>query len=94
MAVAELTDSINGHWRDRARALQYRIRDRFRIAVDRHRRWSEESDYSVTLRRWVLRLRALLENPSSSVSSSTSLSRYSKFYRKRGTFLLLFLFLF
>ncbi|KAH7676659.1 1-acylglycerophosphocholine O-acyltransferase protein [Dioscorea alata] len=83
MAVAELTDSINGHWRDRARALQYRIRDRFRIAVDRHRRWSEESDYSVTLRRWVLRLRALLENPSSSVSSSTSLSRYSKFYRKR-----------
>lgn len=83
MAVTELTDRINGQWRDRARALQYRIRDRFRIAVDRQRRWSEESDYSFTIRRWVLRLRGLLENPSSSVSSSTSLSRYSKFYRKR-----------
>ncbi|KAJ0979815.1 hypothetical protein J5N97_015289 [Dioscorea zingiberensis] len=83
MAAAEVTDRMDSEWRDRARALQLRIRDRFRIAVDRHRQWSEESDYSAALQRWVLRLRAFLENPTSSVSSSNSSSPYYKFYRKR-----------
>ncbi|XP_020586740.1 tafazzin-like, partial [Phalaenopsis equestris] len=61
-------------WMDRARALQLRIRDRFRVAVDLHRRWKVESDYSVAIRRWVLRL----------WRDSSSANRSSvRFYRKR-----------
>lgn len=61
-------------WKDRARALQLRIRDRFRVAVDRHCRWQVESDYSVAIRRWVLRL----WRDSSSADRSSM-----RFYRKR-----------
>ncbi|KAH0461212.1 hypothetical protein IEQ34_008787 [Dendrobium chrysotoxum] len=61
-------------WKDRVRALQLRIRDRFRVAVDRHRRWHVETDYSVAIRRWALRL----WRDSSSADRSSM-----RFYRKR-----------
>ncbi|KAG0483469.1 hypothetical protein HPP92_011553 [Vanilla planifolia] len=60
-------------WKDRLRALQLRIRDRFRVAVDRHRRWQVESDCPSTIRRWFLR-----------IWNDTSAKRSSmRFYRKR-----------
>lgn len=81
----------SGPWKERAQALQLRIRDRFRVAVDRHRHWRAESDYSPALQRWALRLRSLWRDPSS-LASSPSSSSYSssasfRFYRKRGWFL-------
>ncbi|XP_020086443.1 uncharacterized protein LOC109708918 [Ananas comosus] len=77
----------SGPWKDRAHALQLRIRDRFRVAVDRHRHWRAESDYSAALQRWALRLRSLWRDPSS-LASSPSSSSYSssasfRFYRKK-----------
>ncbi|KAG1371253.1 hypothetical protein COCNU_16G003470 [Cocos nucifera] len=65
-------------WKDRARALQLQIRDRFRVAVDRHRNWREEADYSLTLRRWILRVRSVWRVPSTPARSSSL-----RFYRKR-----------
>ncbi|MCL7050411.1 hypothetical protein MKW94_002980, partial [Papaver nudicaule] len=70
-------------WKDKARALQLRIRDRFRVTVDKHRRniprFSSSSDgttinYSSNVHRWMLSFRTLRrdELPPSSV-----------FYRKR-----------
>ncbi|OVA02660.1 Tafazzin [Macleaya cordata] len=63
-------------WKNKARALQIRIRDRFRVAVDRHRRRPRFSDgyYSSTLHRWTLSLRNLRRD---------SLPPTSAFYRKR-----------
>ncbi|XP_043711512.1 tafazzin [Telopea speciosissima] len=63
-------------WKNRARALQLRIRDRFRVAVDRERRKSGFSDgfLSSSLQRWVTRLRNLRRD---------SLPASSAFYRKR-----------
>nr|DAD33311.1 TPA_asm: hypothetical protein HUJ06_012162 [Nelumbo nucifera] len=63
-------------WKEKARALQIRIRDRFRIAVDKHRRKSRLSDgyFSSSVQRWVLRLRNL---------RTDSMPASSPFYRKR-----------
>ncbi|XP_008789908.1 uncharacterized protein LOC103707267 isoform X1 [Phoenix dactylifera] len=68
-------------WKDRARELQLRIRDRFRVAVDRHRNWRVETDCSLTLRRWILLVRSVWRYPSAPARSSSSSS--SRFYRKR-----------
>lgn len=72
--AGEWIDREASLWKDRARALQLRIRGRFRVAVDRHRRWKVESDYSASIRRWVLRLWR-----DSSADERSSI----RFYRKR-----------
>lgn len=72
-ALGEWIDREGSLWKDRARALRLRIRDRFRVAVDRHRRWKVESHYSVAINRWVLRL---WRDSSSAKRSSI------RFYRK------------
>lgn len=66
-------------WREKARDLQIRLRDRFRVTVTRPRRWrtalpeAADSCYSATLRRAILRLRSLLGDASlSSPSQSPS----------------------
>ncbi|RWR76528.1 tafazzin [Cinnamomum micranthum f. kanehirae] len=64
-------------WKDTIRALQLRIRDRFRIVVDRHRNHRQrfsENYLSSTLQRWILRFRNLYAKSSPSPSV---------FYRKR-----------
>ncbi|RZC80776.1 hypothetical protein C5167_043364 [Papaver somniferum] len=70
-------------WKDKARALQLRIRDRFRVTVDKHRRniprFSSSSDgttinYSSNVHRWMVSFRGLRRE---------SLSPSSVFYRKR-----------
>ncbi|XP_072985266.1 uncharacterized protein [Typha latifolia] len=71
-----------GPWKDRARELQIRIRDRFRVAVDRHLYRQAESDYSVALRRWALRVRSLWSDPSPTISSDSSSTTF-RFYRKK-----------
>lgn len=67
----------NDVWKGKIRALQLRIRDRFRVAVDRHlhhrRRFSESYHLSI-LQRWILRIRSLYGD---------SLPPPSPFYRKR-----------
>ncbi|XP_058076717.1 uncharacterized protein LOC131225243 [Magnolia sinica] len=61
MAEYDLIDRRSDRWKSKFRALQLRIRDRFRVAVDRHRRWQRFSDSndSSLLQRWILRLRSL-----------------------------------
>ncbi|KAK9084228.1 hypothetical protein Scep_030699 [Stephania cephalantha] len=63
-------------WKDKARSLQLRLRDRFRVAVDRHRRRPRLSDGYVAskVRHFVLRVRCL---------RGGSLPPASPFYRKR-----------
>lgn len=64
-------------WKSRARSLQLRLRDRFRIAVDRHRRlpmFSTDGYFSSTLQRWLRRVRDFRRD---------SLPSSSAFYRKR-----------
>ncbi|XP_042517256.1 tafazzin [Macadamia integrifolia] len=63
-------------WKNRARALQLRIRDRFRVAVHGKRRRTGFSDgyLSASLQRWITRLRKLRRD---------SLPASSAFYRKR-----------
>ncbi|CAA7399904.1 unnamed protein product [Spirodela intermedia] len=64
-------------WREKARDLQIRLRDRFRVTVTRPRRWTTglpeaaDSCYSATLRRAILRLRSLLGDASLSSPSSS-----------------------
>ncbi|XP_010921824.1 uncharacterized protein [Elaeis guineensis] len=79
--AGECIDRGGSLWKDRARELQLRIRDRFRVAVDRHRTWRVESDYSLTLRRWILRVRSIWRDPSAPARSSSSSSL--RFHRKR-----------
>ncbi|RWW14718.1 hypothetical protein GW17_00021489 [Ensete ventricosum] len=75
-------------WQDQARALQLRIRDRFRVAVDRRRRWHLESDYSMTLQRWFRRVLSVWED-----QSPGALASPVRFYRKKGwSFALLFVY--
>jgi len=70
-------------WKNKARSLQLQLRDRFRVAVDRHwrrrhnRTISPDADgyFSSTLQRWLSRIRDFRRD---SLPSSTS------FYRKRG----------
>ncbi|KAL5996130.1 hypothetical protein ACLOJK_026203 [Asimina triloba] len=63
-------------WTSKLRALQFRLRDRFRVAVDRHRCWQRFSDSydSSALHRWILRLRSLRRE---------SALPTTRFYRKR-----------
>ncbi|MQL97971.1 hypothetical protein Taro_030677 [Colocasia esculenta] len=72
-------------WREKARALQLRLRERFRVVVARPSRWrrapeGEGSYYSATLQRLVSRAVGLFEgaSPWSSQPSPSGL------YRKRG----------
>lgn len=65
-------------WKDGARFLQHRLRDRFRVAVDRHRRRSRKvSDgyLSSMTQRWLHRFRDFRRE---------SLPSSSTFYRKTG----------
>lgn len=65
-------------WKSKARVLQLRLRDRFRVAVDRHRRrppMFSDGYFSSTLQRWLTRLRDFRRD---------SLQSSSAFYRKRG----------
>lgn len=66
-------------WKNKARSLQLRLRDRFRVAVDNHRRKPtifSDGYFSFTLRLWLQRFRDFRHDlPSSTV-----------FYRKRGVF--------
>ncbi|GMP40178.1 hypothetical protein CsSME_00010724 [Camellia sinensis var. sinensis] len=63
-------------WKNRAWSLQLRLRDRFRVAVDKHRRRRRFSDgyFSSTMQRWLQRFRSL---------RGDSLPSTSAFYRKR-----------
>ncbi|PKA58434.1 N-acylphosphatidylethanolamine synthase [Apostasia shenzhenica] len=61
-------------WKDRARAFQLRLRDRFRVAVDRRRHWKVESDRSLVIQQFVLRIWG---------DSSTAERSCMRFYRKR-----------
>ncbi|XP_059652400.1 uncharacterized protein LOC132299663 [Cornus florida] len=63
-------------WMDKARSLQLRFRDRFRVAVDRHRRRQRLTDgyFSSTMQRWMQRFRKF---------RTDSLPSSSVFYRKR-----------
>ncbi|KAK7337744.1 hypothetical protein VNO77_18331 [Canavalia gladiata] len=71
-------------WKSKARSLQLQLRDRFRVAVDRHWRRrnhhtfipSPDGYFSSTLQRWISRFRDFRRD---SLPSSTS------FYRKRVT---------
>lgn len=64
-------------FKDRAREVQLRLRDRFRLAVDRRRHWRVELDHSEAIRRWFHKVWADRE-------SDSSKSRYSyRFYCKR-----------
>lgn len=65
-------------WMDGARVLQLRLRERFRVAVDRRVRLPEVSDYSPTLQRWIHRARSFWEE-----SSSRAATPSYRFYRKR-----------
>lgn len=74
-------------WKSKAMALQIRLRDRFRVAVDRRRRLREvlfagdgvgdDGCFSTTFDRWLRRFRDFRRE---------SLPSSSTFYRKRGIF--------
>nr|GLL37326.1 tafazzin isoform X1 [Ipomoea trifida] len=63
-------------WKDKARSLQFRLRDRLRVAVDHHRRRPKLSDgyFASTVQRWAQRFSDFRQE---------SLPSSSKFYRKR-----------
>ncbi|PKI51499.1 hypothetical protein CRG98_028059 [Punica granatum] len=62
-------------WKSKARSLQLRLRDRFRVAVDRHRPpMFGDGYFSATLQRWLQRYRDFRRE---------SLPSSSSFYRKR-----------
>ncbi|KAI3707749.1 hypothetical protein L2E82_36543 [Cichorium intybus] len=62
-------------WKDRALCLQHRLRDRFRVVVDQHRRRQRSSGYvSSVMERWLQRFRHF---------RSQTLANSSTFYRKR-----------
>lgn len=67
-------------WKDRARSLQLRLRDRLRVAVDHHRRRPKIYDgyLSSSVERWLQRFRDF---------SRDTLPSSSAFYRKKGQFL-------
>ncbi|KAJ3696410.1 hypothetical protein LUZ61_000115 [Rhynchospora tenuis] len=69
-------------WLDRARALKDRIRDRFRVAVDRR---LKDSDYTVSIQRWSHRIRTFFNHRPRIVSarySSSSSSASLRFHRQ------------
>ncbi|OAY44039.1 tafazzin [Manihot esculenta] len=64
-------------WKSKARVLQLRLRERFRVAVDRHRRRPpifSDGYFSSTVQRWLIRFRDFRQG---------SLQSSSAFYRKR-----------
>lgn len=67
-------------WKNKARALQLQLRDRFRVAVDKHRRrpaiFSQNGSFSSTVERWLSLFRDFRRD---------SLPSTSTFYRKRVT---------
>ncbi|GAY57441.1 hypothetical protein CUMW_179480 [Citrus unshiu] len=67
-------------WKNKARALQLQLRDRFRVAVDKHRRrpaiFSQNGSFSSTVERWLRLFRDFRRD---------SLPSTSTFYRKRVT---------
>jgi len=81
MAVQRIELGRGDLWKSKAKALQLRLRDRFRVVVDRHRRrphiFSAASDgyFSSTVQRWLNHFRDFRRD---------SLHSPSAFYRKRG----------
>lgn len=84
-----------GIWKERARALRFQIRDRFRVAVDRHRHWPTFSKTFVDQhQRWFHLVRYFLGDRSHPSPFSTNAyvvprshgSFSSRFYRKKGKF--------
>ncbi|XP_024963860.1 tafazzin [Cynara cardunculus var. scolymus] len=62
-------------WKDRALCVQHRLRDRFRVAIDKHRRRQRSNGYvSSVMERWLQRFRHF---------RSETLANSSTFYRKR-----------
>ncbi|PIA44424.1 hypothetical protein AQUCO_01700193v1 [Aquilegia coerulea] len=85
------TQWINGRgdgdvWKNKVRSLQLRIRDRFRVTVDKHRirdhfkQRISDGYFSCTMQRWILRFRNLRKD---SLPPSPSAAAYA-FYRKRA----------
>lgn len=80
MAVQRIELGRGDLWKSKAKALQLRLRDRFRVVVDRHRRrphiFSAASDgyFSSTVQRWLNHFRDFRRD---------SLHAPSAFYRKR-----------
>ncbi|KAJ6414025.1 hypothetical protein OIU84_006773 [Salix udensis] len=80
MAVQRIELGGGDLWKSKAKALQLRLRDRFRVVVDRHRRrphiFSAASDgyFSSTVQRWLNHFRDFRRD---------SLHSPSAFYRKR-----------
>ncbi|KAI5587244.1 hypothetical protein BDE02_05G018900 [Populus trichocarpa] len=80
MAVQRIELGRGDLWKSKAKALQLRLRDRFRVVVDRHRRrphiFSAASDgyFSSTVQRWLNHFRDFRRD---------SLHSPSAFYRKR-----------
>lgn len=70
-------------WKNKARALQLQLRDRFRVAVARHRGrpaiFVQDGLFSSTVERWFRLFREFRRD---------SLPSSSAFYRKRGAFLI------
>lgn len=78
MVVERWIETAKGDvFKDGARMLQVRLRDRFRVAVDRHRRRTRFSDGSLSnkLKHWIQRFQDFSQD---TLPSSTT------FYRKRG----------
>ncbi|XP_058223770.1 uncharacterized protein LOC131333325 [Rhododendron vialii] len=67
-------------WKDKVRSLQLLLRDRFRVAVDRHRRRPSFSDgyFSSTLQRWLRRFRSFRTDSLPSTTSSFCRRRVGK----------------
>lgn len=70
-------------WKNKVRALQLQLRDRFRVAVDRHRRrrhrpqiFAADGSLSTAIQRWLGLFRDFRRDALPSASSA--------FYRKRG----------
>lgn len=80
MAIQRIELGRGDLWKSKAKALQLRLRDRFRVVVDRHRRrphiFSAASDgyFSSTVQRWLNHFRDFRRD---------SLHSPSAFYRKR-----------
>ena len=80
---SEMLSGVSGMedpWKSRTRSLQFRLRDSFRIAVDRHRRllmFSTDGYFSSTPHRWFHRVHDFRRDSlsSSSVSIASELAR-------------------
>lgn len=81
VGIAVMAAWIDGGdlWKDKARSLQLRLRDRFRVAVDRRLRCHpifSDASFSVTFQRWLKQFRDFRRE---------TLPSSSAFYRKRGS---------